>query len=89
VAEGLGEVAQGIKRLKGKRSLIATVTKVVFSLRGQPSKTDRSAPYSRRLKMPASTKPGTTVKVRAKAYLRLRHCTRRTKSLAIHVLTCA
>ena len=77
-----------VKRVKGKRFLIETVTKVVFSLRGQPSKTDRSAPYSRRFKMPASTKPGTTVKVGAKAYLRLRHGRRRTKSLAVKVLTC-
>ena len=81
-------VTLSIKRVKGKRFLIATVTKVVFSLRGQPSKTDRSAPYSGRLKMLASTKPGTTVRVGAKAYLRLRHGARRTKSLAVRVLTC-
>ena len=87
-AGGPFTVTLSIHRMAGKHALIASVTKVVFSLGARSAKTDRSAPYRARFRIPASTKPGTTVTVAVRAYLVLRHGAHRTKSLAVGVLTC-
>ena len=77
-----------VKRLKGKRSLIAKVNRVVFSTGAKSTKTDRSAPYRVSLKLPATTRGGALAKVSASAYLKLRNGKRATKTLKLAVLAC-
>ena len=77
-----------VKRIKGKRYLIATVNRAVFSAGGKKTKTDRSAPYRVSLTLPAATPAGALARATASAYLKLRSGARATKTLKLGVRAC-
>jgi autotransporter-associated beta strand protein len=77
-----------VKHVKGKKYLIATVNRVVFSAGGKATKTDRSAPFGVSLKLPAATRAGAGKNVAASAHLKLRNGTRATKILRLEVRVC-
>ena len=77
-----------VKRIKGKRYLIATVNRAVFSAGGKKTKIDRSAPYRVSLTLPAATPAGALAKATASAYLKLRSGARATKTLKLGVRAC-
>ena len=77
-----------VKRIKGKKYLIATVNRAVFSAGGKKTKTDRSAPFRVALTLPASTPAGALGKATVSAYLRLRSGARATKTLKLGVRAC-
>ena len=78
------------KRKPGKAlaTTLAAVAKVAFSVDGKTVKTVRRAPFRARLTVPARAASGSTVKLRAKAYLRLHNGARHTKSLAVALKVC-
>jgi fibronectin-binding autotransporter adhesin len=80
-----------IKKLtkgRAKGAVLVKVTKVVFAIDGKTVKTDRSAPFRVRLALPRSATSGGTVKLHAKAYLKLRRGKSRTKSVTVVVKVC-
>jgi hypothetical protein len=70
-----------------KAPLTTHLTSVLFAL-GHQAMTARHPQYRGRLTMPASTKPGASVKVRATASLRLRTGQRRTARLSLALRSC-
>jgi PKD repeat protein len=76
------------KKRKAKGDVLVKVTKVAFAIAGKTIKTDRSAPFRVRLTLPRTATSGGTVKLRAKAYLKLHSGKSRTKSITVPVKVC-
>jgi hypothetical protein len=81
------DVSLGFEPSKHKHSVYLKVTHVVFSATGAPSRTTRRAPSRSRLTPRSSTRQ-TSLKVRAKAILMLRHGTPRKKAITAEVPVC-
>jgi hypothetical protein len=75
------------KTAKANGNFLSKVTKVVFVLNGSV-KTARSAPFRVRLAGRATGASGSSQKLGAKAYFRLRDRKHRTKSLTAAVKVC-
>jgi hypothetical protein len=82
-------VALGLKRSKRKAAEYLAISRVVFSVTGSPVKAVRHRPYRATLTLRASTKPGSTVTVGAKATLKALHGHPRTKSIRTKVAVCS
>lgn len=78
-----------VAKVKGRRPQIARIMNVAFTLGKRPAGRDHRAPYTAALTAPKSAKPGTMLKVKAMAHLRLLSGARRSKSLTLGVLMCA
>ncbi len=78
-----------VAKVKGRRSQIARIFDVVFTLGKRSAGRDHRAPYTASLTASKSAKPGTRLKVKATAHLRLLSGARRSKSLTLGVLMCA
>ncbi len=77
------------KQTKGKtKNLLVKVTKVVFEIDGKPVKIDRSAPFRVRFTVPPTALSGATIKLRAKAYLKMHGGKGRTKSITVAMKVC-
>jgi fibronectin-binding autotransporter adhesin len=78
------------KRAKGKAqgNLLVKVTKVVFAIDGKTVKTVRSAPFRVRLTVPRTATSGSTLTLRAKAYLKIHAGKSRGKSITVAVKVC-
>ncbi len=74
------------RHAKGK--VLKKVTKVVFALAGGPSVSDRSAPFSAQLTLGPNATLGSTLKLRATAFLILRGGRHRSKRLSASLKTC-
>jgi autotransporter-associated beta strand protein len=72
---------------QGKHGVAAKVVKVVFTIAGKKVKTVRSGPYRLQLSLKPTPATGSTVKVRATAYL-LVHGKSRTKSITATIAVC-
>jgi autotransporter-associated beta strand protein len=72
---------------QGKRGVVAKVVKVVFAIAGKKVKTVRSAPYRLKLTLKPAPASGSTVTVRATAYLVV-HGKTRTKSITTTIAVC-
>ncbi len=84
-------VTMNVKKLaksKAKGIVLVRVTKVVFAAGGKTLKTARSAPYRARLTVAHTAASGSTIKLRAKAYLKLGGGKSQTKSIAVAVRVC-
>jgi hypothetical protein len=89
VTPGKGfDVSLGFEPSKHKHSVYLKVTHVIFSATGAPSRTTRRAPSRTILTPRTSTRPGSLLKVGAKATIRLRHGKPRTKSISAKVPVC-
>jgi autotransporter-associated beta strand protein len=84
---GTFTAALALKRLKGKKYLIGTVNRAVFSA-GGTKKTDRSRPYRVSLTLPKVAR-GSLAKVSVSAYLKLLSGAHATKTLKLAVRVCA
>jgi len=76
------------RRIKARGNVIAKVTKVVFAIDGKTVKTVRVAPFRARLSVTRSARSGSTIELRAKAYLSLRSGRRGAKSITVPVKVC-
>lgn len=74
------------KRIGGNR--LATVAKVVFVLDGKAVKTRLSAPYRQQFTIKTGARSGNSIKLRVKAYLKLRDGRSATKSITVRVTVC-
>jgi hypothetical protein len=83
-------VTVSIKKPKAKArgDVLVKVTKIVFAIGGKTVKTIRSAPFRVRLAVPPTAAAGSTIKLRAKAYLKTRSGKRPTKSITIALKVC-
>jgi hypothetical protein len=75
------------KRFHG--TVYVKVTKVAFSVAGSTVKTDKKAPFKQTLTIKASTKKGSSVLVRARASMKVKHGPEPTKSITTKVKVCA
>lgn len=71
----------------GGNSLVK-VTKVVFAIGGRTVKTDRSTPFRVQLPVTRTASSGGTIKLHAKAYLKIHGGASRTKSITVAVRVC-
>ncbi len=83
-------VALTVKKLKGTaaRNALVKVTKVVVTIAGKTVKTLRAAPWHTSIKLAPNARPGTTVKVQAKAYLKLRGGKVVVKAVTVAIKVC-
>jgi fibronectin-binding autotransporter adhesin len=73
---------------KAKGNVLVKVTKVVFAIDRKAVKTSRSAPFRVRLTVPRTATSGSTIKLRATAYLKIHGGQSRAKSIAIASKVC-
>jgi hypothetical protein len=73
---------------KGKGNVLVKVTKVVFAIDGKTVKTARSAPFRVQLTAARTATSPSTIKLRAKAYLKIHGGKRRAKSVTVAVKLC-
>lgn len=76
------------KKLKKKGNGFIKITRVDFYIAGKRVKIDTKAPFAQRLTVKAGTVSGSTVKLRARAFMKVRSGKRPTKSLNTTVKTC-
>jgi len=76
------------KKLKKKGNGFIKITRVDFYIAGKVVKKDLKAPFAQRLTVKAGTVSGSTVKLRARAFMKVRSGKRPTKSLNTTVKTC-
>ena len=76
------------KKLKKKGNGFIKITRVDFYIAGKVVKRDTKAPFAQRLTVKAGTVSGSTVKLRARAFMKVRSGKRPTKSLNTTVKTC-
>jgi PKD repeat protein len=83
-------VTLSVKKLKGNtpRNALVKVTKVVFTLAGKTVKTLRAAPWHVSMTIAPSATPGATVRVQAKAYLKMRGGKLATKAVTVAIKVC-
>ena len=83
-------VALSVKKLKGKaaRNALVKVTKVVFTIANKTVKTLRAAPWHALITLAPSATSGATVKIRAKAYVRVRGGKAATKAVTVAIKVC-
>ncbi len=84
-------VTLNVKKLaksKAKGIVLVKVTKVVFAIGGKTVKTTRSAPYRARLTVSPTAISGSTIKLSAKAYLKLGGGKSQAKSITAAVKVC-
>jgi PKD repeat protein len=74
--------------IKAKSKVLVKVTKVDFALGPKTVGTDRSVPYRVRLTIARAATSGSTVKLHAKAYLKLHGGKRATKSITTPLKVC-
>ncbi|HXN38458.1 MAG TPA: autotransporter-associated beta strand repeat-containing protein [Solirubrobacteraceae bacterium] len=76
------------RKAKIKGNVLVKVTRVVFAIGTKIVKTDRSTPFRIRLTVPRTATSGSTIKLGAKAYLKLHGGKRRAKSITVAVKVC-
>ena len=81
-------VALSIKKPAKAKGAVLKVTKVVFAVNGKTVKTLKSAPYRARLGVAPTAASGSTIKVRAIAYLMVHGGKGRGKSTTMAVKVC-
>lgn len=83
-------VTLSVKKLKGRASRNAPVkvTKVVFTIAGKTVKTLRAAPWHALITLAPNATGGATVKVQAKAYLKIRGGKVAAKAVAVAIKVC-
>jgi photosystem II stability/assembly factor-like uncharacterized protein len=81
-------VTLSFKRQKRKGSRFVKVSRTDFYIGSTRVKIDRKAPFVDTLTVTAGTKPGSTIKLRARAYIKVRHGKAPTKSITTKLLVC-
>lgn len=76
------------KKQRRKGNKFIKITRTDFYIGTKRVKIDRKAPFRQRLKVKASTKPGSKVTVRARAYMKVKHGKQPTKSISTTITTC-
>lgn len=77
------------KRKKRKGNLFVKVRRADFYVRGKVVRKDTKAPFVQTLKVAAGTKPGVTIALRARAFIKVRHGKSPKKSIRTSIKVCA
>ncbi|HEY5143843.1 MAG TPA: hypothetical protein VII98_10115, partial [Solirubrobacteraceae bacterium] len=77
------------KRQKRKGNVFVKVTRADFSIGSKVVKIDRSAPFTQTLRVTASARIGSTITVRARAYIKVKKGKAPKKSLRTSINVCA
>jgi len=85
---GILRAKLGWKKQKRKGSVFVKVRRTDFFIGRKRVLLDRRAPFALRFKVPLATVPGSTLTVRARAYIKVRHGRSPTKSIRVSVKVC-
>ena len=76
------------KKQKKKGNVFVKVTRTDFYLGAKRAKIDRKAPFTQTLKVPSSARPGSSVSVRARAFIKVKKGKPPKKSIRATIKVC-
>ena len=76
------------KRIKKKGSVFVKITRTDFYVGTKRAKIDKKAPFTQTLKVPSSARPGSSVSVRAQAFIKVKKGKQPKKSIRATIKVC-